>query len=177
MPDFERLPYRPCVGAVIFNAAGLVWIGKRTLKSERLADAPPWQMPQGGVDPGEDPLAAARREIREETGIMSLDFLAEAQGWLSYDFPPEVLAEQTRKQKFRGQTQKWYAFRFTGPESEIDILEPEDGDQEFSEWRWARLEELPDLIIAFKRPVYEQVVEAFRHLSAETGQTAVSPQP
>lgn len=175
MPDFERLPYRPCVGAVVFNAAGLVWIGKRTLKSERLADAPPWQMPQGGVDPGEDPLAAARREVREETGMTSLEFLAEAPGWFSYDFPPEVLAEQPRKGKFRGQTQKWYAFRFTGPDSEIDILDPVDGaDQEFSEWRWARLEDLPDLIIAFKRPVYEQVVDAFRHLAA--GSAAATPQ-
>lgn len=171
MDDIESLPYRPCVGMVILNPDGKVWIGERTLHPDSAGDAFKWQMPQGGVDPGEDPLAAARREVFEETGIMSLEFLAEAPDWYCYDLPSEILASGRWKARYRGQTQKWYAFRFTGDESEINILEPPDGsDQEFVSWRWEELQKLPELIIPFKRPVYEQVVSAFRHL-VEDGET------
>lgn len=163
--DIDTLPYRPCVGVVILNADDRVWIGERMLHPDSAGNAFKWQMPQGGVDPGEDPLAAARREVFEETGITSLEFLAEAPDWYCYDLPAEILASGRWKARFRGQTQKWYAFRFTGEDSEINILEPPDGsDQEFVSWRWEDLLALPELIIPFKRPVYEQVVSAFRHL-------------
>lgn len=165
MNDIEALPYRPCVGIVILNEEGLVWIGERVLHPQAMDNGFRWQMPQGGVDPGEDPLAAARREVFEETGITSIEFLAEAPDWYAYDLPKEILESGRWKVKFRGQTQKWYAFRFTGDESEINILEPPEGsDQEFLSWRWERLQNLPDLIIPFKRPVYEEVVTAFAHL-------------
>jgi len=169
--DIETLSYRPCVGAVIFNCDNKVWIGERAMHPDAADSAFRWQMPQGGVDAGEDPLAAARREVFEETGIRSLEFLAEAPDWYLYDFPPEVIAAGGSRGKFRGQSQKWYAFRFTGDESEINILEPPDGsEQEFVSWQWADLEALPDMIIPFKRQVYEQVVTAFRHL-LEDGDT------
>ena len=114
---------------------------------------------------GEDPLGAARRELAEETGMTSINLLAEAPDWYSYDLP-SVLAGKAWKGKYRGQTQKWFAFRFEGDESEIDVLHPPGGHKaEFSEWRWEDMDRLPGLIISFKRQVYEQVVAAFRHLA------------
>jgi putative (di)nucleoside polyphosphate hydrolase len=122
-------------------------------------------MPQGGLDAGEDPLQAARRELAEETGVVSAEFLAEAQEWYSYDLPEDV-AKASWKGRYRGQTQKWFAFRFTGTDTEIDVLAPPGGHKaEFSAWRWERMDNLPGLIIPFKRPVYEKVVAAFRHLA------------
>jgi len=118
-------------------------------------------MPQGGVDPGEDPWPAARRELYEETNIRSVERLAEIEDWLSYDIPREIVG-QAWKGKYRGQTQKWFAVRFTGDEREINILEPAGGHKpEFSDWRWERMDKLPDLIIPFKRKVYERVVKEF----------------
>jgi putative (di)nucleoside polyphosphate hydrolase len=160
-----RLPYRRCVGVVLMNREGRVFVGRRARgEQDPLQLDHPWQMPQGGIDRREDPLAAARRELREETGVRSAELIATAPDWYAYDFPPEVLA-RTRSGKFAGQTQLWFAFRFTGDDSEIDLSAP-GHKPEFTEWRWARLAELPDLIVPFKRPVYEKVVAAFAHLAS-----------
>jgi putative (di)nucleoside polyphosphate hydrolase len=165
--EFLNLPYRPCVGIMLLNPAGLAWIGRRFDEGqvEHVAPGHEWQMPQGGIDAGEEPIAAAWRELYEETNVKSATLLAEAPEWYAYDIPRTVVGERW-KHKWRGQTQKWFAFRFEGDESEIDILHPSAGDQEFAEWRWERMERLPDLIIPFKRPVYDKVVATFRHLGA-----------
>ncbi len=164
MIDTKALPYRPCVGILLLNREGLAWIGKRHPKNDAAAKYA-WQMPQGGIDADEDPLLAARRELFEETSIRSATLLGEAPDWLVYDFPPEILA-RSRRGKYRGQTQKWFAFRFDGPESEIDILNPPDGHApEFCEWRWEKAPLLPDLVIPFKRAVYEKVLDIFSHLT------------
>lgn len=164
MTDLSSRPYRPCVGIVLLNDHGRIWIGKRHPKT---GTDPTycWQMPQGGIDEGETPLAAARRELYEETSIRSVSLIAEAPGWINYDYPPDVAANK-RTKRFRGQTQKWFAFRFDGPESEIDVLQPPDGHTpEFCDWRWAEARELPDLVIPFKRPAYEDVLKAFSSLT------------
>jgi putative (di)nucleoside polyphosphate hydrolase len=165
LPYPGDLPYRPCVGLVLVNRDGLVFIGRRRSEAgpEHVADGYAWQMPQGGIDPGETPSQAAFRELYEETSVRSATLLAEAPDWYSYDLPSYV-AGRAWKGRYRGQTQKWFALRFTGEESEIDILKPGGGRHraEFNAWRWEELERLPDLIIPFKRPVYEKVVEAFR---------------
>ena len=165
MADFESLPYRPCVGVVLFNPAGLVWIGRRRKGGPEHTDSlHEWQMPQGGIDPGEDPLEAARRELYEETNVRSVSLLAEAPDWLAYDIPREIVGE-VWKGRYRGQTQKWFAFRFEGDEREIDIACPAGHEPEFDAWRWEPIERLPGLIIPFKRPVYEEVVRIFRPLA------------
>jgi putative (di)nucleoside polyphosphate hydrolase len=161
MSAYESLPYRPCVGTMVINRDGLVFIGRRTEGPEHAGGTHPWQMPQGGVDAGEDPWPAALRELYEETNIRSVEKLGEIAEWLAYDIPRE-LATQAWGGKFRGQTQKWYALRFTGEESEIDITCPGGvHDPEFVEWRWEPMQNLPQLIIPFKRPVYERVVMEF----------------
>jgi putative (di)nucleoside polyphosphate hydrolase len=165
--DPESLPYRPCVGVMVLNRDGLVWAGRRIAEddSEMAGAKKLWQMPQGGIDAGEDPLPAARRELFEETGMRSVSLLGEAPGWINYDLPREVLGIAL-KGKFRGQTQKWFAFRFEGDESEIAINPPPGGHTpEFDAWAWKPMAELPDLIVPFKRKVYEEVVAAFRHLA------------
>jgi putative (di)nucleoside polyphosphate hydrolase len=161
MPRYESLPYRPCVGVMVINAAGRVFVGKRRDGPEHVDATHSWQMPQGGVDPGEDPWPAARRELREETNIRSVKKLGEIEEWLSYDIPRDIVG-QAWKGKYRGQTQKWFAVRFTGEDREIDIAHPAGGHEpEFTDWRWERMEKLPELIIPFKRPVYERVVKEF----------------
>lgn len=160
--------YRPCVGIALFNPDGLVFIGRR--RSKRAVDPSvqgyEWQMPQGGIDAGEMPRAAALRELREETGVSSVSFLAEAPHWLTYDLPLD-LTRRSWKGRYRGQKQKWFAFRFEGDEREINIDRPEHGlKPEFDAWRWERIERLPELIIPFKRHVYESVVESFGPLGA-----------
>lgn len=164
--DFESLPYRPCVGICLINRDGLVWIGRRANEGlvEHVAPGHEWQMPQGGIDPGEDPYDAAKRELWEETNVRSATVIAEAPEWYSYDIPRSVVGERW-KFKWRGQTQKWFAFRFEGDDSEIDIANPPAGEREFAEWRWEPMSNLPSLIIPFKRPVYENVVMAFRAFS------------
>jgi putative (di)nucleoside polyphosphate hydrolase len=158
---YESLPYRPCVGLMVINRAGRVFIGRRTDGPEHVDAEHSWQMPQGGVDKGEDTYKAALRELREEANIRSVEKLAEIPEWLTYDIPREIVG-RAWKGKYRGQSQKWYALRFTGDESEIDIAHPAGGHEpEFSDWRWERMEKLPALIIPFKRPVYERVVKEF----------------
>ena len=161
MPAFESLPYRPCVGVVVFNRAGRVFIGKRVGGPEHADATHAWQMPQGGIDPREDPWPAALRELYEETNIRSVEKLGEIAQWLSYDIP-RAIAGQAWRGKYRGQRQKWYALRFTGSEREIDIAHPAGGHEpEFVAWRWERLANLPDLIVPFKRAVYARVAREF----------------
>lgn len=165
--DPDSLPYRPCVGIMVLNRDGLVWAGRRIAEddSEMAGAVKLWQMPQGGIDAGEEPLPAARRELYEETGMRSVTLLAEAPRWIDYDLPREVLGIAL-KGRFRGQTQKWFAFRFEGDESEIAINPPPGGHTpEFDAWEWKPMAELPDLIVPFKRRSYEEVVAAFRHLA------------
>jgi len=155
MTDLSQ--YRPNVGVVLFHADGRVWYGRR-------AGTPGphnWQFPQGGVDEGEDYETAARRELAEETGVVSAERIGEIQQWVAYDFPE---GDRGIKQGrgWKGQKQKWFAFRFTGEESEIDL---EQHDQiEFDAWRWGRLDEAPGLIVPFKRDAYAVVVSTFAAL-------------
>jgi putative (di)nucleoside polyphosphate hydrolase len=165
--SLEDLPYRPSVGVVLFNRDGRVFLGRRKRRrSARAAIGHEWQLPQGGIDSGEAPRAAALRELYEETNVASVSLLAEAPEWLSYDLPAEVAASRWRG-RFRGQRQKWFAFRFDGPDSEIDIERPANGAHapEFDAWRWEQIDALPALVIPFKREVYEKVVSAFRPLA------------
>jgi putative (di)nucleoside polyphosphate hydrolase len=160
MPSYESLPYRPCVGLMVLHPAGRVFIGRRIDGPEHVDQTHAWQMPQGGVDPDEDTWRAALRELYEETNIRSVERLGEIEEWLSYDIPRAIVGKAW-KGKYRGQRQKWYALRFTGDESEIDITCPGGHKQEFAEWRWERMANLLGLIIPFKRPVYERVVREF----------------
>ncbi len=159
--SFEDLPYRPCAGLMVLNRAGLAFIGRRIDGPEHVDSTHVWQLPQGGIDPGEDPQRAALRELHEETNISSVERLGEIAEWLNYDIPPAI-AGYAWNGKYRGQTQKWFALRFTGAESEIDIEHPAGGYQpEFVEWRWEKLQNLPALVVPFKRKVYERVVAEF----------------
>lgn len=163
----EDLPYRPCVGIMVLNRDGLAWAGHRIAASdsEFAGSTQLWQMPQGGIDAGEEPLTAALRELHEETGMRSVSLLAEASGWINYDLPLDVLGIAL-KGRYRGQTQKWFAFRFVGEESEIAINPPPGGHEaEFDAWEWKPMHALPGLIVPFKRKVYEEVVAAFAHLT------------
>jgi putative (di)nucleoside polyphosphate hydrolase len=163
MTDFPDPLYRPCVGVALFNAQGRVFLGRRRCKGAFDAVAAPylWQLPQGGVDPGETPFAAALRELYEETNVSSVAPLAETPNWLTYDLPPE--AGNRWHGKYRGQAQRWFAMRFTGEDHEIDIESPAGGAHrpEFDSWRWEKLATLPELVVPFKRQVYEAVVAAF----------------
>jgi putative (di)nucleoside polyphosphate hydrolase len=164
MARFEDLPYRPCVGIMVLNRNGKAFIGQRIEGVEHIDDTHLWQMPQGGIDDGEDPYPAALRELLEETNIRSVEKIAEIPEWLHYDLPKDV-ASQAWKGRYRGQKQKWFALRFIGEESEIDISCPGGHKPEFLDWRWETMKNLPSLIVPFKRPVYERVVEEFAHLA------------
>ncbi|HEY8564357.1 MAG TPA: RNA pyrophosphohydrolase [Beijerinckiaceae bacterium] len=163
----HTLPYRPCVGVTLINRDGLVFVGRRKSEAgpEHVGGGYAWQMPQGGIDPGEEPYTAALRELYEETNAQSVTFLAEAPDWYSYDLPA-VVAGRAWRGRYRGQMQRWFAFRFDGPDAEINIARPAAGAHrpEFDEWRWEEMHRLPELIIPFKREVYEKVVAAFAHL-------------
>ena len=159
-------PYRLCVGVALVNRAGDALIGhrKRTRGAD-LLDARSWQMPQGGIDKGEEPIAAARRELWEETNVRSIELIAELPHWLKYDLPDG--ARGRFGGRYRGQTQKWFLFRFVGADKEIDVRRPAEGahDAEFDDWRWERFERLPELVVPFKRDVYETVAATFAPLA------------
>ena len=163
MSPFETLPYRPCAGMMVLNRDGLVFIGRRASGPEHIDATHVWQMPQGGIDDDEDPYKAALRELHEETNISSVEKLGEIAEWLAYDIPRDIVG-QAWGGKYRGQTQKWYALRFTGDDSEIDIATPGGGahEPEFIAWRWVAMRELPDLVVPFKRQTYERVVDEFK---------------
>lgn len=150
--------YRPNVGVVLFNRLGQVWLGRRI-------NAPGpfnWQFPQGGVDKGEEMLAAAFRELREETGVVSTSYLAQTEDWITYDFPEGYKGSKAAR-GWRGQKQVWFALRFTGEDAEVNLAAHHQ--VEFDAWRWAGIDEAPGLVIPFKRPAYETVVAAFRRFA------------
>ena len=157
--------YRPCAGVALVNAAGEAFIGRRRRERGAPMAGHEWQMPQGGVDPGEDPAEAARRELYEETNVRSAALMAQAPRWLAYDLPEG--ARGRFGGRYRGQTQKWFLFRFEGAEAEIDIHHPAGGQHkpEFADWRWERFAALPDLVVPFKREVYLQVAAWFAPLA------------
>ncbi|MGR3484265.1 MAG: RNA pyrophosphohydrolase [Paracoccaceae bacterium] len=158
--EIARLPYRDCVGVVLARTDGRVFVGQR---ADRPAGAPPaWQMPQGGIDAGEDARAAALRELEEETGVTPALVTLEAmtEDWLQYDLPAE-LVPRLWGGRFRGQRQRWALMRFAGTDADVRL----DGtDGEFSAWRWAAADELLDVVVPFKRHVYAAVLERFGHL-------------
>lgn len=165
MARFEDLPYRPCVGTMVLNRQGFVFIGRRVTGPEQIDNTYVWQMPQGGIDPGEDPYPAALRELYEETSIRSVERLGEIGEWLTYDIPRDIVG-QAWKGRYRGQTQKWFLLRFTGEDREVNIANPGDGhDPEFVEWRWEPMQNLPDLVVPFKRQTYERIVKDFARLA------------
>lgn len=152
------LPYRDNVGAVLFNAAGLVLVARRADLPNAEGAPGGWQLPQGGMDAGEDPTIAVFRELEEEVGTARAEILAEHPEWLTYDLPPELIGKALGG-KYRGQRQKWFALRFTGVDADIRLdLDPHP---EFDAWRWARLGELPDLAVAFKRDIYDRLARDF----------------
>ena len=162
---FEDLPYRPCVGVMVLNREGLAFIGRRIDGPEHIDLSHAWQMPQGGIDRGEDPWPAALRELHEETSMRSVERLDEIADWLKYDIPREIVGQAWRG-KYRGQKQKWFALRFTGKDSEIDVAHPAGSHEtEFSAWRWEPMQNVPELVVPFKRAVYERVVREFSHLT------------
>jgi len=152
------LPYRPNVGAVLFNRAGQVLVARRADMPNAEGAPGGWQLPQGGMDPGEDPAVAVLRELEEEIGTARAAIIGEYPGWLHYDLPPELVGVALGG-KWRGQTQKWFALRFLGEDAEIRLdLDP---DPEFDAWRWAALAELPGLAVAFKREIYAALAREF----------------
>ncbi|MEM7191346.1 MAG: RNA pyrophosphohydrolase [Pseudomonadota bacterium] len=159
-----NLPYRPCVGIMLLNADGQVFVGRRAeRKGASEGGGQWWQMPQGGIDKGEAPEAAARRELWEETGVRDAAFIAETDDWLTYDLPPELVGVAW-KGKYRGQKQMWFAARFEGSEGDIDLKPRPDHRAEFDAWRWVPMADLPALVVPFKRAVYTEVVDCFAQI-------------
>jgi len=158
------LPYRPCVGIMVLNEASQIWVGQR-------ADTPGdsegrgvwWQMPQGGIDENEDPKLAALRELQEETAIKSVEIIGETSNWLTYDLPSHLIGVAWGG-RYRGQRQKWFAARFLGEDSEVDLGVPGTLHAEFTAWRWCPADELPAVIVPFKRDVYVEVLRTFQPL-------------
>ena len=150
-----HLPYRDGVGIMLLNPHNLVFVAKRI---DMTSEA--WQMPQGGIDQGEEPQAAALRELMEETGTDKAVIVQESREWLAYDLP-DHLVPKLWKGRYRGQRQKWFAMRFSGTDSDINIATEHP---EFCEWKWVAMEELPDIIVPFKRDMYQQLVDEFSSL-------------
>ena len=158
--DPETLPYRPCAGMMVLNRDGQVFVGRRidtTLEA--------WQMPQGGIDEGEDTQEAALRELEEEIGTRDVAILGRSHDWLYYDLPPDPIGRAWGG-KYRGQKQIWFAMRLIAGD---DAIRLDTAHPEFDAWRWAALDELPGLAIPFKRPLYEQVVALFRPYAKPEG--------
>ena len=154
------LPYRPCDGIMLINDQGKVFAGKRI---DQTVEG--WQMPQGGIDDGETPRDAALRELMEEAGTDKAEIVAELPDWVTYDLPAHLVGVAFHG-KYRGQRQKWFLMRFTGQDNDIDLYAHEP---EFSDWKWFGLDELPNLIVPFKRPTYEAVIAGFRALVTDKG--------
>jgi len=150
--QLDHLAYRPCVGMMLANVEGHVFVADRSDVSE-----PAWQMPQGGIDEGETAEAAAWRELAEEIGTDRAKLIAESKDWLTYDFPADQL-KKAWKGRYRGQRQKWFLFRFAGTDDDIDL---DAHNREFDKWKWVEPQTLPDLIVPFKRTVYEDVLTEF----------------
>lgn len=162
--DLPDLPYRECAGVALFNRQGQVFIGQRApAKNVTFMDA--WQLPQGGIDKGEEPIDAAIRELYEETSVTSCSILTAAPDWITYDLPKDLIGKAL-KGKYRGQKQKWFAMLFEGDEAEINVTTPAEGAHpaEFTAWRWADLEDITSLIVPFKRDAYQQIIDAFKHV-------------
>ena len=159
LSEAELAQYRAGVGIMLLNADGLVFVGRRIDMPAGLAA---WQMPQGGIDPGETPREAALRELEEEVGTAKAEILAETRDWLHYDLPPDVRAQFGGwwTQKYRGQRQKWFAMRFAGVDADIDLAAAEH--PEFDTWEWTAPARLPELIVPFKRQLYLDVLAEFR---------------
>lgn len=159
--------YRPCVGVMVINNKGLVWMGRRVGAPEDAeGQGHWWQMPQGGIDEGEDPRLAAKRELEEETGIRTAEILGETELWLTYDLPDHLIGIAWGG-RFRGQKQKWFAVRFLGSDEEINI-EPPPGsahEKEFDTWAWVPVDQLIEKVVPFKRDVYVSVVAELGHLA------------
>ena len=157
--QIAALPYRPCVGLVIINREGLIFAGQRFDSPQ-----PAWQMPQGGIDPGETPMQAGLRELHEETGLSDdlVELIAETPDWVTYDLPDDLLGKVCGG-AYRGQKQRWFAYRFVGRDDQINIA---TAHPEFSQWSWVAADALMAGIVPFKRTVYETVISAFRpHLT------------
>ena len=156
MSSSSDLPYRPCVGIMLFNRDGHVFVGRRIDQSVE-----GWQMPQGGIDKDETPIEAAKRELQEEVGTDKAEIIGEMDDWVTYDLPEHLIGVAFHG-KYRGQRQKWFAMRFTGQDADIDLTAHEP---EFSAFQWVSLEALPDLIVPFKRQTYKAVIAAFQSLA------------
>ncbi len=156
--------YRPCVGIMLLNRHGLVWMGRRFEKQNDDGVGKWWQMPQGGIDKGEDPQEAVLRELAEETAVTSAHIIEEAPGWYTYDLPEHLIGKSWGG-KYRGQKQKWFACRFTGPDSEINLTPP-GHKQEFDQWQWMTMDEAVAAVVPFKKAVYVEMIKALRHLGS-----------
>ncbi len=157
------LPLRECVGIMLLNKKGRVWVGHRLQQWMPEASPRVWQMPQGGIDKGENPKKAAMRELYEETGVRNVTIIGKSSGWLSYELPADALGIAL-KGKYRGQRQKWFVMRFEGDDSEFSLDCHGKHKAEFSKWKWVKLKKIPKLVVPFKRPVYEKLVREFKPL-------------
>ena len=159
MIDPTSLPYRPCAGIMLINEDDKVFVGQRIdMPSEH------WQMPQGGIDDGEDPFSAAKRELLEEIGTDKAELLLEMEDWVYYDLPDELIGK-VWKGRYRGQKQRWFLFRFTGSDTDIDI---ETEHPEFSKWKWTEIKTLVPEIVPFKQDIYQKVVDRFEQFISDS---------